>query len=168
MPKKTLVLIFIIFHLFSTAVWNLKGHIEIPEPIVSIAKPYMYGLSLWQDWGVFSPNPYLKEISTRIVIEAGNKTAIYYHKYAEDGMPLVFNRLRKFNDNLVSKKNPGLSNAYLVYLCKEFRNIYKPGYASNTISYAISLEIVYKDIPFPARKYEPSESYEKIGEITCS
>ena len=165
MAKKILVLIFIIFHLFSTAIWNLKAHIELPGQIVSITKPYMYGLSLWQDWGVFSPNPYLKEISTRIVIEAGNKTGIYYQKYAKEGMPFIFSRIRKFNDNLVSKKNPGLSNAYLVYLCKEFGNIYKPSY---TASYSIILEIVYRDIPFPAKKYEPRESYEKIGEITCS
>jgi len=83
MYKKILVFIFIIFHITSIIVWNLNTEINISNKTIDFFKPYMYGLSLWQAWGIFSPDPYTKETSTRIIIETNNQTIPYLHKYAK-------------------------------------------------------------------------------------
>ncbi len=161
MDKKLLVFIFIIFHLTSIIIWNLDIAVGVPDEIVNLFEPYMYGLSLWQAWNIFSPDVYTKETSTRIIIETENKTVSYLHAYAKEGMPLLFTRFRKFNDNIISNKDPRLNTAYLVYLCKYFNKIYQPGYE-------ITLEILYKDINFHPKNEEAKVSYEPLGGIRCS
>ena len=160
MDKKILVFIFIIFHITSIVIWNLNVERDIPDKIINFLKPYMYGLSLWQAWNIFSPDVYTKETSTRIIIETNNKTVPYLHAYAKEGMPLVFTRFRKFNDNIIASKNPSLNTAYLIYLCKEFNKLYEPGYE-------ITLEIMYKDIYLPSNE-EGKVSYETAGDIKCN
>jgi len=160
MDKKILVFIFIIFHLTSIVVWNLNKEINIPDKTIDFFKPYMYGLSLWQAWGIFSPDPYTKETSTRIIIETKNETIPYLPKYAKEGMPLLFTRFRKFNDNIIANNDNVLNTAYLIYLCREFNNIYEP-------EYGITLEIMYKDIYLPPNKKD-GVSYETLGDIRCS
>ncbi|MCH8003360.1 MAG: hypothetical protein IH934_01915 [Nanoarchaeota archaeon] len=160
MYKKILVFIFIIFHITSIIIWNLNTEISIPNKTIDLFKPYMYGLSLWQAWGIFSPDPYTKETSTRIIIEANNQTIPYLHKYAKEGMPFLFTRFRKFNDNIIANKDNVLNTAYLIYLCKEFNKLYDPGYG-------ITLQIMYKDINLPPKDVEAKVSYEKLGDIRC-
>lgn len=161
MHRKIFALIFIIFHIFSVIIWNLNRETEIPEKIISFFEPYMYGLSLWQAWNIFSPDVYTKETSTRILIEKDDKIIPYLPHYAKEGMPLVFNRFRKLNDNIISHRSNSLNTAYLVYLCREFSKIYQP-------EYDIKLQIMYKDINFPTEHDEMEVSYETIGEIRCS
>ena len=120
MYKKILILIFIAFHLTSSILWNINEYVNIPNKIIAIFKPYMYGLSLWQNWGVFAPNPFLKETTTRITVEKNGIKTTYLPKYAKEGMPFVFSRFRKFDDNIISQKENGLKTAYLSYLCREF------------------------------------------------
>jgi len=160
MYKKILVFIFIIFHITSIIIWNLNTEIDVPQNTIDFLKPYMYGLSLWQAWNIFSPDVYTKETSTRFTIETGNKTISYLHSYAKQGMPVIFTRFRKFNDNLIANKDNVLNTVYLVYLCKKFNKIYDPGYD-------IKLEIMYKDIYLPFNK-ESKVSYETLGDIRCS
>ena len=161
MDKKILVFVFIIFHITSIIIWNLNTEINIPNKTIDFLKPYMYGLSLWQAWGIFSPDVYTKETSTRIIIEVENKTIPYLQAYAKEGMPFLFSRFRKFNDNIISNKDPRLNTAYLIYLCRDFNKIYKPGYE-------ITLEILYKDINLPPRDEEAKINYETLGDIRCS
>ena len=104
MDKKILVFVFIIFHITSIIIWNLNFEFDIPDKIRDPFKPYMYSLSLWQAWGIFSPDVYTKETSTRIIIEVDNKTIPYLQAYAKEGMPFLFSRFRKFNDNIISNK----------------------------------------------------------------
>ena len=121
----------------------------------------MYGLSLWQAWSIFSPDVYIKETSTRILIERGSEAIPYLPHYAKEGMPIIFNRFRKLNDNIISHRSNGLNTAYLVYLCREFNKIYEP-------EYNIKLQIMYKDINLPTEHDEIEASYETIGDIRCS
>ena len=74
MDKKIFAFILITFHITSIAIWNLNVEIDMPYKIINFLKPYMYGLSLWQAWNIFSPDVYTKETSTRIIIEIDNKT----------------------------------------------------------------------------------------------
>jgi len=161
MYKKLLIFIFIIFHIFSTIIWNINIKQDIPDKIINFLKPYMYGLSLWQAWNIFSPDVYTKETSTRIVIETNNKTVPYLHAYTKEGMPIIFTRFRKFNDNIIASQNPSLNTAYLIFLCKEFNKIYKPGYE-------IILQVIRKDIHLPPKDIEAKVSYETLGSIRCS
>ena len=160
MNKNLFVLIFIIFHIISIIIWNLNSEINISDNVIDFFKPYMYGLSLWQAWGIFSPDPYTKETSTKIIIETNNKTIPYLPKYAKEGMPLLFTRFRKFNDNIIANKDNVLNTAYLIYLCREFNKIYEP-------EYDITLEIMYKGIYLPPNK-KSVVSYEPLGDIRCS
>ena len=160
MGKEILILVFIAFHLISSILWNLNSYVHIPNKIIAVFKPYMYGLSLWQNWGVFAPDPFLKETTIRITIEKEGINSTYLPKYAKEGMPFIFSRFRKFNDNIISKKKSGLKTAYLSYLCREFSKRYEP-------EYSITLEIDYKDIPLNIKNI-PKETYEPIGDITCA
>jgi len=159
MDKKFLVVIFIIFHLTSITVWNLNNEITIPNKTINFFKPYMYGLSLWQSWNIFSPDPYTKETSTRIIVNVKNQTIPYLPKYSKEGMPFLFTRFRKFNDNIIANRDYNLNTPYLIYLCKQFNNIYKE-------EYEITLQIMYKDIHLPPSK-QVIESYETLGDIVC-
>lgn len=161
MYKKISVLIFIIFHISSVIIWNLDRETDIPEKIIGFFKPYMYGMSLWQAWNIFSPDVYTKETSTRILIEKDSKVIPYLPHYAKEGMPLIFNRFRKLNDNIISHRSNDLNTAYLVYLCRKFNKIYEP-------EYDIELQIMYKDINLPSNDAEPATTYETIGGIRCS
>lgn len=160
MDKKILVFIFIIFHITSIIIWNLNTEINISNKTINFLKPYMYGLSLWQAWGIFSPDVYTKETSTRIIIEADNRTTPYLPAYAKHGMPFLFSRFRKFNDNIIANKDNRLNTAYLIYLCKEFNKIYNQ-------EYEIKLEIMYKDIYLPSKDMD-KVSYETLGGIRCN
>ena len=161
MNKKIVVFIFIIFHISSVIIWNLNRETDISEKVISFFKPYMYGLSLWQAWNVFSPDVYTKETSTRILIEKDREIIPYLPHYAKEGMPFIFSRFRKLNDNIISHRSNSLNTAYLVYLCREFNKIYEP-------EYDIELQIMYKDINLPSNHAEPAVRYETIGEIRCS
>lgn len=160
MYKKIIAFTFIIFHITSIIIWNLNIGTDIPEKAIDLFKPYMYGLSLWQAWNIFSPDVYTKETSTRILIKSDNRTTTYLPAYAKEGMPFLFNRFRKFNDNIISNKDSRLNNAYLIYLCKEFNKIYDP-------KYEITLQIMYKDIYLPKKDMEGKISYETLGDIRC-
>jgi len=161
MDKKILVFIFIIFHITSIIIWNLNTEINIPNKTIDFIKPYMYSLSVWQAWGIFSPDVYTRETSTRILIKADNETTPYLPAYAKEGMPLLFTRFRKFNDNIIANKDNNLNVPYLVYLCKEFNKIYDQ-------EFEIILEIMYKDIHLPQKKVESEVSYETLGDIRCA
>ena len=159
MDKNILVFIFIIFHITSIIIWNLNIERGMPDKIVNFLKPYMYGLSLWQAWNIFSPDVYTKETSTRILIEK-DRVIPYLPHYAKEGMPIIYNRFRKLNDNIISHRSNGLNTAYLVYLCREFNKIYEP-------EYDIELQIMYRDINLPSNDAEPATTYETIGGIRC-
>ena len=160
MDKKILVFIFITFHITSIIIWNLNAEINIPSKTIDFFKPYMYGMSIWQAWNIFSPDPYTKETSTRIIIEIENNEISYLPAYAKNGIPFLFTRFRKFNDNIIANKDPVLNTAYLIYLCKDFNKIYGP-------EFEINLEIMYKDIDLPP-KNGGKISFEPLGGITCS
>ena len=161
MDKKILVFVFIIFHLSAVIAWNLDNKFDVPDKIINFYKPYMYSLSLWQAWDIFSPNVATREASTRILIEKGNKTDNYLQYYSQDGMPFLFTRFRKFNDNIIFHNDDSLNSAYLTYLCKKFYNIYEPGFE-------IRLEAMHEDIILQKKDQESKVSYEKLGDITCS
>ena len=155
MDKKIFIFVFIIFHLASIVIWNLNHEINFPNEIINLISPYMYSLSLWQSWNIFSPDPYTRETTTRIVIERNNETDYYF----TDHNPFIFTRFRKFNDNVVGSKNPVLNTPYLIYLCKEFSKIYEP-------EYDITLQIMYKEISFQ-KSDEKAICYDTLGDITC-
>ena len=159
MDKKTFILIFIIFHITSIIIWNLDKEINIPTKTIDFFKPYMYGLSLWQNWGIFSPDPYTRETSTRIIVETNNETIPHIPSYIT-GSQFIFSRFRKFNDNIIANKDNSLNTAYLIYSCKEFSKIYEP-------EYEITLQIMYKDIHLPPNG-EDKVSYETLGDIRCA
>ena len=77
--KAILISIFIIFHLTSTVIWNFDTVYDIPNNTINLLKPYMYGMSIWQAWNIFSPDPYTKETSTRFIIETDNKIIPYLY-----------------------------------------------------------------------------------------
>jgi len=152
MDKKILVFVFIIFHISAVIIWNWDNEYNVPDKIIDIYGPYMYSLSLWQAWDIFSPDVSKREASTKILVDVDNRTDTYIPYYSEEGIQFLFTRFRKFNDNIIANKDPDLNLAYLSYLCKKFYKIYEP-------EFQISFQVVHEDIVLPNQKN---------GGITCS
>jgi hypothetical protein len=159
---KLWILLFIFFHISGTLIWSADATLTVPQSIVNFYEPYIYSLSLWQAWNIFSPDPYTAITSTRAVLRTENFTDFYVPSYSEKGMPIVFSRFRKYNDNIISTTDNELITAYLVYLCKELRNYQNQ-------EFDIELQVVSERIKHPIIKDFPiTKSYKGLGEITCS
>jgi hypothetical protein len=159
---KLLLLMFIIFHIVGTIIWSADATLTIPQSLVAFYEPYMHSLSLWQAWNIFSPDPYTSITSTRAKLVTENSTDFYVPAYSEKGMPIIFSRFRKFNDNIISTSDNELITSYLIYLCKELRNYQNQ-------EFDIKLQVVSESIKHPKIKdFLITNSNRELGEITCS
>ncbi len=57
MIRKTLINLFIVFHLFALVSWSMSRPSVTRSDFNVFLRPYMLGLGLWQGWEMFAPNP---------------------------------------------------------------------------------------------------------------
>jgi hypothetical protein len=55
--RKLAVSAFVIAHLLALVIWNLPAKVLLRERLVPVLSWYMLPTGLWQDWGMFAPDP---------------------------------------------------------------------------------------------------------------
>lgn len=55
--RKLAVTVFVAAHLTALVIWNLPAKVMLRERLVPILNWYMLPTGLWQDWGMFAPDP---------------------------------------------------------------------------------------------------------------
>jgi hypothetical protein len=55
--RKWAVSAFVLAHLFALVVWNLPSQVLLRQRLIPTLDWYMQPTGLWQDWGMFAPDP---------------------------------------------------------------------------------------------------------------